>query len=114
VTPPFAAVYQSARRNDSELVFSFLRFSKGDVSSSMYRFSTRPCSLVVMFPRAVLCGVSSRQTPVVELYPNAFDAQAACNGDTVRLSKCVVCASADLMYVHAACQVGPTVHAGDV
>ena len=34
---PFAAVYQSARRNDSELVFSFLRFSKGDVSSSMYR-----------------------------------------------------------------------------
>lgn len=50
---PFAAVYRSARRNDSELVFSFLRFSKGDVSATCIDVSTRPRSLVVMFPRAV-------------------------------------------------------------
>jgi len=42
---PSAAVYQSARRNDSELVFSFLRFSKGDISATCVDVSTRPCSL---------------------------------------------------------------------
>jgi hypothetical protein len=90
---PFAAVHRSARPNDSELVFSFLGFSRGDVSATCIDVSTRPCSLVVMFPRAVSCEVSCLRSAIMESDPNAFDAQTAYNSDTVRLSVqiCYLC-----------------------